>query len=246
MSFSDDFVNWSEPFRICVADDMDEGLMEFYNMGGIHTRGRLLIGFVRVLRDDLPCDPNGPVEGIGYSVLATSRDGVNWHRFREPFLDRNPQSGTWDHAMAWIGAYLPVGDEVYLYYGGYARGHKVESATERQLGMARMRKDGYMSLRADEEGGVMQTHPVVFDGERLEVNVDSAKGLVRVEIQDASGEPIKGFALDDCDPIQVDDVAAKVSWRGGDSDVSALAGKTVRLRFELKSGNLYAFQFVGE
>ena len=44
--------------------------------------------------------------------------------------------------MTWIGACLPVGDEVFLYYGGYARGHKVESTTERQLGMARLRKDG--------------------------------------------------------------------------------------------------------
>jgi hypothetical protein len=98
---------------------------------------------VRVLRDDLPCDPGGPRDGIGYSVLATSRDGVAWQRRREPFLDRDPGRGTWDHAMSWIGAAVPVGDEVFFYYGGYARGHKVEPATERQIGLARMKRDRY-------------------------------------------------------------------------------------------------------
>jgi hypothetical protein len=119
LSTSRDFVRWERPRRIFAPDGRDEGLLEFYGMGAMHVRGGLYIGFVRVLRDDLACDPGGPKDGIGYSVLATSRDGLTWRRHRAPFFDRNPERGAWDHAMAWIGAALPVGDEVLLYYGGY-------------------------------------------------------------------------------------------------------------------------------
>lgn len=103
MSRSKDFIHWEKPWRILEPNDKEEGLVEFYGMGGIHLRGKLYIGLVRVLRDDLPCDAGGPKNGIGYAALATSRDGQNWHRFREPFLDRNLEPGSWDHAMSgWV------------------------------------------------------------------------------------------------------------------------------------------------
>ena len=78
LSTSPDFLHWERPRRIFAPDERDEGLLEFYGMGAVHLRGSLRIGLVRVLRDDLPCDPGGPKDGIGYSVLATSRDGVTW------------------------------------------------------------------------------------------------------------------------------------------------------------------------
>lgn len=243
MSTSDDFLKWKRPWRTMIADSMDEGLTEFYNIGGMHARGKLLIGFVRVLRDDLPHEPNAAAEGIGYASLAISRDGRSWHRFREPFLDRNPQPGSWDRAMTWISDELPIGDEVFLYYGGYARGHKIEPRSERQIGVARIRKDGYMSLRAGSAGGWMRTHPLVFHGRRLEVNLDPGKtGQLRVEIQDIAGNPAPGYTLDDCDAIRSNSVAGKVTWRG-QADVGRLAGKVVRLKFVLSDADLYAFQF---
>ena len=123
----------SDPGASSVPDALDEGLLEFYGMGGLHVRGGLQIGLVRILRDDLPCDSDGPKDGIGYTVLATSRDGVAWQRDRKPFLSRNPENGSWDHAMAWMSSALPVGDEVFFYYGGYARGHKI-AAQDRAAG----------------------------------------------------------------------------------------------------------------
>src|SRR5205085_309822 len=126
MSTSSDFMHWEKPWRILTPDQRDEGLLEFYGMGAIHQRGKLYIGVARVLHDDFSCDPGGPKNGIGYAVLVTSRDGVRWQRFREPFLDRNVQPGSWDHAMTWIGCALPLGEEMLFYYGGYARGHKIE------------------------------------------------------------------------------------------------------------------------
>lgn len=240
MTRSDDFVQWDPIWRIVEIDGQDQGETEFYGMGGIHARGTLLIGFVRVLRDDLPHEPDGPANGIGYTVLAISRDGRTWHRFREPFLDRNSQPGTWDRAMTWIGARLPVDDEMFLYYGGYSAGHKVG---KRQLGLARMRKDGYVALRAGEHEGSLLTPPLIFEGNRLTVNVEpSDGGWARVEIRDLSGRPMEGFSGGVCDAVRKDSVAHTVTWQGN-HDVSSLAGKPVRLRFAIQSASLYAFRF---
>jgi hypothetical protein len=195
------------------------------------------------LRDDLSCDPGGPKNGIGYTVLATSRDALKWHRYREPFLDRNLSPKTWDHAMAWASAAVPVGEEVFIYYGGYARGHKVERDKERQIGLARLRRDGYVSLSAGERTGSLITQPLIFEGNRLTLNADpGADGIVRVEILGAEDQPVEGFSLTDCDPVRSNGVLTSVRWQDR-PDVSSVAGTPVRLRFEMRGTRLFAFQF---
>jgi hypothetical protein len=85
-----------------------------------------------------------------------------------------------------------------------------------------------------------------FSGERLEINFStSAAGGVRVEIQDADGKPLPGFAASDCPEIVGDEIARTVSWKHG-SDVRKLAGQVVRLRFELKDADLYSFRFTAK
>lgn len=51
-----------------------------------------------------------------------------------------------------------------------------------------------------------------------------------------------GFALADCPDIFGDTLTRVVTWKRG-SDLSRLAGKPVRLRFEFKDADLYAFRF---
>lgn len=234
MSSSPDFVRWEKPWRIHVPDTHDDGLLEFYGMGGMHLRGGLHIGLVRVLRDDLPCDPGGPKDGIGYTVLATSRDGVKWHRYREPFLDRNPEPGSWDHAMTWMSGAVPVGDEVFFYYGGYARGHKVEPGTERQIGLARMKRDRYVALTPERDAGVLRTPPVVVPGGRMTVNADARQGRVRVRLMTADGE------ADDAKPVTGDVLAGEVVWP---KPLAAWRGKAVSFEFRLEKAALFGCEF---
>src|SRR6202035_606611 len=144
-----------------------------------------LIGLLKVLRDDLGCDAGGPAEGIGYTALAWTRDGENWHRDRDPFFDRNHEQGTWDHAMAWMDCQLLVGDEVYLYYGGYARGHKVERFTERQIGVVRMKRDRYVSRDAGDREGTLQTRKLKIVANAMTLNVDARKGTIRAQLVNA-------------------------------------------------------------
>lgn len=112
-----------------------------------------------------------------------------------------------------------------------------------QLRRFTLRVDGFVSLNAPLIGGEAVTKPLRFAGQRLELNFStSAAGSVRVEIQDAEGRPLKGRALDDCPEIFGDSLSRTVHWRSG-SDVSDLAGKSVRLRFVLRDADLYSFRF---
>lgn len=235
MSESSDFIHWQQPWRIHVPDARDEGLLEFYGMGGMHVRGSLRIGLVRVLRDDLPCEAGGPKDGIGYTVLATSRDGQSWRRFREPFLDRNLKPGSWDHAMTWCSGVLPVRDELYLYYGGYARGHKIEPQRERQIGLARMKRDRYVALVPTRSDGILTTKVFALPSERMTVNARATGGEIRVRLLDAARRPLAAAA-----PILGDQLNARVRWQ---RSIVAWRGKAVALELQVRRASLFAFQF---
>jgi hypothetical protein len=243
LSTSKDFIQWEKPWRIFTPDEKDDGLLEFYGMGGMHQRGGLAIGLVRVLRDDLPCDPGGPKDGIGYAVLATSRDGVKWQRFREPFLDRNPEGGGWDHAMTWIGGTLAVGDEVYFYYGGYARGHKVAADKERQIGLARMKKDRYVALTPDREEGTLRTKPFLVPGDRLTVNLRAPRGEVRVRLLDPAGKLLAALGDADAGALTGDLLAAEVRWP---RSLGEIRDQPVRLEFRVRQAQLFGFELHGK
>ena len=87
------------------------------------------------------------------------------------------------------------------------------------------------------------TKPFTFAGSKLSINfATSAAGGLFVEIQTPNGKPIEGFALKDCPEIIGDRLEHTVSWKQG-VDVSALAGKPVRLRFVLKDADLFSLQF---
>ena len=73
----------------------------------------------------------------------------------------------------------------------------------------------------------------------------SAMGACQVALQDAAGKDVAGFAAADCEVLRGNAVAKTVTWKGS-SDVSALAGKPVRLRFAMRAMKLFAFQFAGE
>jgi len=106
-----------------------------------------------------------------------------------------------------------------------------------------LRIDGFSSLHAEYRGGSLLTKPIRFTGKRLSINfATSAAGSVQVEIRHAAGTPISGFKLDDCTPQIGNEIDRLVTWKSG-PDVSALAGKPIRLRFTLKDADVYSFVF---
>ena len=109
------------------------------------------------------------------------------------------------------------------------------------------RTDGLASIEAPYAGGDLITRPLRFSGKSLQINyATSAVGSVRVEIQDAEGKPIKGFALADCREMIGDRIDQAVAWKSAGVDLSSLAGKTIRLRFRMQDANLFSLRFAGD
>lgn len=241
-SYSQDLLNWEKPHYILTPDDtLDKGETQFYAMDGFLVRGDLVIGMVKVLRDDLKADdpPDPPNQyGIGYTALAWTRDGETWTRDQEVFFDRNMEKGTWDHAHAWIDEQLIVNDEVYLYYCGYARGHKVNRFEERQIGLLRMKLDRYVSRVAGDIQGYIQTPLLTFDADSMTINA-KIDGEARVRILDTDGKTIKGFDWEDCASIRGDSIAHPVKWKGF---LTELKDKKIKIEFSLKQAEFYGFE----
>jgi len=106
-----------------------------------------------------------------------------------------------------------------------------------------LRTDGFASVNAGYEGGEMVTKPFTFVGRELMINYSTgASGSIHVEIQDAPGRPLPGYALDDSVEMAGDEIERAARWKGG-GDVSGLAGKRIRLRFVMKDADLYSLCF---
>ncbi len=240
-SESADLLHWSEPWRVLTPDERDEGETQFYAMDGFLIRGDLTIGMVKVLRDDLKADaPPDPPDayGTGYTSLAWTRDGKTWTRDREKFLDRNSDNNALDHSHAWIDEQLLVGTNVYLYYAGYKRGHKVNRFEERQIGLITMPRDRYVAREAAAEPGFLRTPLLSLCGKKLSANADASHGELKVQICDANNKPIKGFAAKDFRAVTTDAVNVPLRWK---RSLSELNGKPVRLEFLMKNTRLFSF-----
>ena len=188
---------------------------------------------------------NAGVEDI---ELDASRDGINWNRYdRRPWIVQG-EEGSFDAQTMYMtrGMYLH-GDEIWMYYVGINDPHTGDPKVQDQYVFTRvvLRKDGFTCVEADYGDGCFTTCPLKFKGNKLTLNIQtSALGLARVEIQGLDGKPIEGFSLTDCDRVfTASTTAREVTW-GGKSDVSTLAGRPVRLRFELsRHAKLYSFKF---
>ena len=242
MSVSKDLLNWEKPWYVITADDsVDKDYVQFYAMQGYLNRGELMIGLVKVLHDDwvAPDTPKGAY-GVGYTALAWTRDGEHWVRDLEPFFEPDPDPKAWDHAHAWLDWQLPVGDEVYIYYGGYKFGHKMDRWEGRQIGLVKMPRDRYVSHDAEADGGTLQTPPVVLSGSKMTVNA-RVDGELRVRLLDAAGKPLPGFDADDCKPVKGDSLAHPIQWK---VPLNTLHGKPAQVEFILRDAKLFAFELV--
>lgn len=243
---SDDFIHWTDPVWLEYLGAPREHL---YTNGikPYYRAPHILIGLPkRFVPDRRGADH--PYPGVSDAVFMTSRDGLSFRRWGEALVRPGLHKVRWvnrNNYPAWgivtTKSDIPgAPDELSIYA---TEGYYVGEST--QLRRHTIRIDGFVSVNAQLAGGEMLTKPIVFDGKELVINFStSAAGGMRVEIQDAEGTPVEGFALTDCDEIFGDELERVVMW-GDRSDVSKLAGRPVRLRFALSDADLYSVRFRG-
>ncbi|MFT5376438.1 MAG: hypothetical protein ACI906_003275, partial [Candidatus Latescibacterota bacterium] len=118
--------------------------------------------------------------------------------------------------------------------------HKVREPVP-GIGLARMRKEGFASLRSPQGGGVIVTKTFTCPSGRLFVNVDATHGELSVRVTNYERQTLPGFEEESL-PLSGDHVRHEVTW--GDKQLETLRGQEIRLEFEMKGAvDLYSFCF---
>ncbi|MEM1297071.1 MAG: glycosyl hydrolase family 32, partial [Verrucomicrobiota bacterium] len=193
-------------------------------------------------------DKSVKIPKINQIFVGFSRDGFHWDRAnRDPFIPIEREMGVGNPEFGYLrpagGGCVIVGEELYFYYEGTS-GKTLDGKPSRNetmtINLAKLRRDGFASMEASDEVGVLETRPVTFSGKHLFVNVEASQGELKVGVIDLKGDPIEPFTLANCVPVQLDETKSEVRWAGG-KDLGDLKDKPVRFRFHLTNGALYAF-----
>lgn len=262
-AISKDFINWEKQTNIIFTDTLRQQL--YTNQIKPYYRApHILIGFparytYRGWSPSMEALPE-PEErkarasksqrygtALTETILMVSRDGTTFKRWNEAFIRPGiERKGTWTYGDAYMGWHLVetrsdlpgAPEELSLYVTeSYWKGNA--SALRRYT----LRIDGFVSASASMKGGEIITKPVIFEGNKLNLNFSSsAAGEILVEIQDINGNPLDKYSLDECAPVFGDSLERAVTWKSG-SDLSGISGKPVRIRFFIKDADLYSFRF---
>ena len=152
-----------------------------------------------------------------------------------------------------INKMVSLGRRIYYlgmdagHYGGKSTG---EYRANAGVGLATLPLDGFVSLQAGYLPGIVTTWPLKFSGHSLFLNAGAAEVNeetwpdhgIDVEILDEEGYAIPEFSRHDCDTLRETGTYLQVFWNGN-SDLSLLLGKPVKLRFYLQFAGLYSIQF---
>ncbi len=254
VSYSNDFEHWTVPQISLAPDAKDPKGMQFDQLTSIASPDGGYIGL-------LACSG---WQGTGFSSgeevpqLVFAREPRVWTRInRKMWLEPGPE-GSWEEGVVIPANPLVVGDEVFCFYYGKNRGagwgsptFDGKGTTTAALGLAKLERDRWVSIRAEGAGGSLTTQRIFFANNQLHVNVDARGGSLRAELQDGDGKPIAGYTLAESDPINVNSFDHLVTWRQGKSDFTGEIGtainyppktsRALRVKFALENAHLFSF-----
>ena len=100
--------------------------------------------------------------------------------------------------------------------------------------LAVLRRDGFVSLDAGDEPGMLLTKPFVLAGITLHVNVAAKAGELGVTVLDGDGQTVAV-----AEPVTGDQARAVLRWKSG--DLANVKGKAVSLQFTIRNARFYSF-----
>ena len=109
------------------------------------------------------------------------------------------------------------------------------------LGLAKLRRDGYVSLTTSpHREGIMVTRPCFMEGNRIVINAKvEAGGYVDVEVRDADANVVEGYSREDFDTFTGDAINHVCTWK--DKPDAEFHGYH-KLVFYMRKADLYSFQ----
>lgn len=230
---SPDFVNWTKPALLKYSAGTPKEHLYTNAIRPYDRAPHLRVGFPTRYK------PQGSQVA---PVFMSSRDGLNFHRWADaviPMSAPKDRDGNRSNYMASGLVRLPGNDREYAVYGTEAYYTGPDSRLRRFM----YRFDGFVSVRGGASGGSLVTKPLKFQGKRLVLNLAVREGSrVRVELQTADGKPLPGFTLSQSKSLTGDEIEMAAEWSDG-ADVGTLAGKPVRVLFDLKDADLYSIRF---
>lgn len=171
-------------------------------------------------------------QGDIYTELAFSRDGETFRRLpgRPRLLDLGPVD-SWDDGMVLASGWLEVGDEWWIYYSATNGPHQLRDLTP-GIGLARVRKEGFVSLRSPAGGGYVVSRLIRWPGGKLYINADVGQSEMTVRITDYHRQPLEHFVSNPSLPLVGDSVRHQVKWTDG--DINSLKGRAIRIELFMK------------
>ncbi|MBI5380436.1 MAG: carbohydrate binding domain-containing protein [Opitutae bacterium] len=242
MSQSTDHGNtWSVPIRAeSLADGIDATgyvVTDCYGMGWYVVDG-VYIGIAWELYiQDLAGSDAGPVG----TQLVFSRDLTeDWYRPSRLAPIPWGAPGSFDAGTIYTGNAVDVGNEVYWYYGASQLGH---AAGNLNIGLAKWRRDGFMSLNSGSTEGTILTKKLTYTGSALVLNLVSTGtgNYVKAELLDSTGAIITGYNAANSAVLNVDSVSQTVTWNG--SSALPAAGTVVQVKLYCKNARVYSLKF---
>lgn len=283
---SSDFDHWDETVEVIRRPDDEPSnwsLAHGVDLAAILYTEDLYVGFIDTCStyhvEDVPEELWNGVYGSEFEEYRTemvySRDGDEWTRLA-PHWEFMPKGlwGTWDRMLVGMAKPIVTDDEVLFYYTGRNVGGNAQNPRHPQnklmhqivdgqrmgyaIGLARMRRDGFVSIDGYDPGGTLTTRPITFEGDKLIVNARAPErafgaetppatphGHLDVEVLDGDGRPVDGFSAADFDTFTGDDVRHVAAWNGS-SDLGRFEDSPIRLRFHQTNTALYGFHFAGD
>jgi photosystem II stability/assembly factor-like uncharacterized protein len=228
---SDDFLHWSAPEYIRLPEAPREHL--YTNAVQPYFRAPdIYVGFpTRFLPND-----GARVE----PTFMSSRDGRTFHRWIEPIIPESApkdRAGNRSNYMAHGLLRLPAqhgGDRELSVFGTEA----YYAGPDNRVRRFTYRIDGFTALSAAAEPGRMISKPLVFEGNKLQLNYRTQEdGYLRITVRDPA-DPSRQLKSQD---LTGDHISRSAGF--DPTALSKFSGRPVELHMELCNARVFSFKF---
>jgi hypothetical protein len=253
--WTEDLKTWVKPVNgpVFTADDLDPDATQIYGMPVFAYQG-MYIGipaiyharWIKYGRYTSPQVMYEAQEGSPRTIdaqIAWTWDFINWTRTpkREPFIANSPFHA-YDSGMLLVArAPVVMGDELWFYYSAADQIHEDYKGITCSVALAKLRIDGFCSMRAGEDEGWFISRREVFNTPKVYINAKCKPGgYVAAELLDRHNNVIPGFEWYYSNAFTGDSTCAELTWKT-QKFPDSLIDKDKKIKFRIRNADLFSY-----